>query len=198
MGEIRQGGEHEPGRPRSDDEDRQAARRHEAIHPVDGAPERLGEAGDHRIDRRVDEVGDACRQRHGVGHAAVEVHAEGALAWAEVLQAAPAVAAAAAVEVRLDRNEVALAQRLDTGPDRLDVAGDLVAEHDPRQRVEAAFDDLRVGAADPHRGRPHAHLARAWIDGRDRLHADVARTVESHAPEGSGAQGCGVRGTSRC
>ena len=162
---------------------------------MDGAPERLGEAGDRGVDRRVHEVGDARGQRHRVGHAAVEVDAEGALAGAEVLEAAPAVAASAAIEVRLDRDEVALAERVDAGPDRLDVAGDLVPEDDPGQRVEAALDDLRVGAADPDRGRPHPHLAGTRIDGRDGLEANVARTVELHAPEGSGAQGCEVRGT---
>ena len=141
---------------------------------MDGAPERLGEAGDRGVDLRVDEVGDARGQRHRIGHAAVEVDAEGALAWAEVLQATPAVATSTAVEVRLDGDQVALPDGVDTGPDRLDVAGDLVPEDDSGQRVEAALDDLRVGAADSDRGRPHPYLAGTWIDGRDGLEANVA------------------------
>ena len=54
------------------------------------------------------EVGEPAGDEHPLGHATVEVHAECPLLRAQVFVAQPAISTDAAIEMRLDGDEVAL------------------------------------------------------------------------------------------
>ena len=99
---------------------------------MDAARERLGE----RADPRVHAVGKPVRDAFGddleLGHATVQVHAEGLLVETQVLAPQPAVATHAAVAMGLHCDEVALACVAHIPAHRLDETRDFMAENDRR------------------------------------------------------------------
>ena len=196
-GQPRQRRQQKPGRSRADHEDRQARRRREAIDAVDRAGERLGEATNGWIRVRRKDVGQPTRDNHLLGHATVEVHAERLLVRAEVFVAEPAISADAAVEVRLDRDEVALPDVADRRADGIDDARDLVAEHGPGPGVVRALEDPCVRPADPDRQRPESDLEGSGVGrpGGRRTRACPPRRIGRPS---RGSQNLHIRLTHRC
>jgi hypothetical protein len=160
-GEPRQRQEHQTGRPAADDEQRQTRHRLQPIHAVDAASDRLRHAGDHRIDTRRHAIGERGRHHDRTGHAAVEVHAEGALGWAQVLPSEPAIATRPAVQVGLDGHQVPVREAVHCCPDLGHGPRDLVPQDGARHRRVRPLEDPSVGATDADRERHDADLARS-------------------------------------
>ena len=133
---------------------RVAGRHARAALGAQGAGERLGEGGEHRVhaverEQLADELGlDA----HVLGEAA-GVEPGGAEALAQRLVPAAAAAALAARRVVVDRDPVADRDAVDARADLDHLAGRLVAEH--RGELAADVERLHVGAA----GRAGEHAA---------------------------------------
>lgn len=120
----------------------------EAVHAVDAAGGGFDKAAEAGIEAGREFVNGACRDDEGFGKAAVQVDAEGLFAEAEVFLAAAAVAAAGAVDVGFDGDDVAFADSVDTVAERFDNAGDFVAEDDAVRGGELAAEDMGIGTAD--------------------------------------------------
>ena len=76
------------------------------------------------------------RNDNGLGHATIEVYAERQLAQAQVLPTGSAVATETAVDVRLYRDEVALLGLDNVASHCVNVACELVPQHDWRATRE--------------------------------------------------------------
>ena len=101
------------------------------------------------ITRQAERVGG--RDRHELGTGSVRrSHADRVPVLAEVEVAGPALPARAVEQGRVDRHEVAGLQVADAGPERDDLAGELVSRHDrvPR-RGELPAQDVDVRPTDP-------------------------------------------------
>jgi hypothetical protein len=107
------------------------------------------------------------------------VDAECPLLGAQVLVAQPAIPTDAAIEMRLDGDEVSLADVSDPSADRVDDAGDLVAEHGPGSRVVGALEDPCVRPADPDRQGPESDLEGSGVGDREVVKIEPARLDES-------------------
>src|SRR5439155_16528192 len=103
------------------------------------------------IARQAERVGG--RDRYELGTGAVRrSHADRVPVLAEVEVAGPALPACAVEQGRVDRHEVAGLQVADAGPERDDLAGELVSRHDRVSRGgELAAQDMDVRPAYPTR-----------------------------------------------
>ena len=155
--------------------------------------ERLGEGGLGRRDARRDlhrlpllddeHVAEAALHMREAHRAAVEQHVGAVLLLAHL-----AVAAMAAGPARIDRDAVARLHARDLAADRLDPAGDLMAE-DHRlahaDRAEAAMQIVvQVRAADAAGLDPHAHVARPELGRGRRLDAQVLLGMDDDGTHG--------------
>ena len=121
----------------------------------------------HAVGHEVAEVLAARPQaRAAVGHA-VEVRAD----LAQRRRAGCAHAAAAAGGHPRERDRIAHLRRQHAGPDGVDDARALVAEHHRQVVRPGAVHDVEVGAADAGGGDAHAHLARLRLAELDLLDA---------------------------
>ena len=145
---------------------------------MDRAGERLREATDRRIGVRRKEVGEPAGDEHPLGHATIEVDTECPLLGAQVLVAEPAIPTDAAIEMRLDGDEVALADVSDTSADGIDDARDLVAEHGPRSRVVGPLEGPCVRPADPDGQRAESDLKGSGVGDREVVEREPARLDE--------------------
>ena len=93
---------------------------------------------------------------------------------ADVLVSGRACGAGAAPLQRHDRHRLAHAQALNTGADRGDAAGHLVADRLRRldSMVHGTVQDVQVGTADAGVGHLDLHLSRAWNHRRPILDHD--------------------------
>ncbi len=179
--QARQREQHQPRGSAADDEQRQARQRLQPVDAVDGAADRLGHAGDHRIDAIWHLVGQSCRDHHGRGHAAVEMDPEGPLVGTQVLPAQPAVAARTAVEMRFHRYQVPFTDGGHAGTQRRHATRDLMAQDRAQPGEVGTLEDARVRAADAHRERCDAHLTDARFGDRPLAEPQLTDAFEADA-----------------
>ncbi len=150
------------------------------VHAVNTTSQRLRETTQARVQAGRQPVNNSRLHHHGFGKTAVHVHAVSPQVRAQVLATRPAIAADAAISVRLHRRQVAFLQALHARAHGIDDAGNLVAQHYGSGGRKLTTENVRVGAAETHRERPKAHLARPGIGHRKFIQTQVAGAVKAH------------------
>lgn len=180
-GQLGEAGENEPGGSGADDEQRLAGFGGEPVHAVDAAGGGFDEAAEPGVEAGGQFVDGAGGNDEGFGEAAIQVHAEGLFAKAEMFLPLAAEAAGGAVDVGFDGDDIAFAHALDTRAESLDDAGDFVAEDDAAGCRELAAENVCVGAADADDLGPETHFTGGGGGQRQVLQMEFTGGVEEDA-----------------